>query len=278
MTTDPPDRVPNGRHQRPNGFPALPIVEPADEHGPTNEADRPTVLITGASGTIGRKLREAWADRYELVLIDREADPDDDETIVADLAEPGDWMGLFAGTDAVVHLAGNPDAAAPWDELVGPNLDAAANVLHAAVLGAVERVVFASSNHAMGGYKDDDGPIDEDRPPKPDGPYGASKLVGERLGRSFAAAFDLSVVALRIGVVLPGPNDPATLDPWHQTIWLSDRDLVQVVERALWAELGDGGFLVVNATSANRGGRWPLDRARKALGYLPQDDAFARPG
>ena len=51
-----------------------------------DETAAATVLITGASGNIGRKLRTAWADVYDLVLIDRTADPDDPEVIVADLA------------------------------------------------------------------------------------------------------------------------------------------------------------------------------------------------
>jgi nucleoside-diphosphate-sugar epimerase len=185
-------------------------------------------------------------------------------------------MGTFHGADAVIHLAANPDPDASWEDLVGPNLDATANVLQAAVLGAVDRVIFASSSHTMWGYQqDDDGPITEDRPPRPDGPYGASKLVGERLGRSFSLAFELAFIALRIGWVQPGANHPSTLpDDWARSLWLSDRDFVQLVDRALWAEL-DAGFLVVNGVSRNRVGRWPIDRAIEAIGFDPLDDSYA---
>ena len=79
------------------------------------------------------------------------------------------------------------------------NLDAMGHVFHAAALAGVERLIFASSNHAMGGYKElGDMPITVELPPRP-GPYGATKLMGERLGRSLAAAFDLTCVALRLG-------------------------------------------------------------------------------
>ncbi|RUL86300.1 NAD-dependent epimerase/dehydratase family protein [Tautonia sociabilis] len=275
MTNDPGRPDPEGRSPVPNGYPCLPLIDPEAEA--LDVGDRPTVLITGACGHIGRKLRAAWVDRYDLILLDRNAGPDEPDVIAADLAEQHDeWMGTFHNADAVVHLAANPDPLAPWPELVGPNVDAMANVLHAAVLGAVERFVFASSSHTMWGYKDDgDGPISEDLSPRPDGPYGASKLMGERLGRSFSSAFDLAFVGVRIGWVQPGSNRAETLpDDWARGLWLSDRDLVHLVECAIWADLDDG-FLIVNGVSRNRGSRWPVRRAVEALGFDPLDDAFA---
>ena len=147
------------------------------------EEEPRTVLITGASGNIGRKLRSAWADVYDLVLIDRVAREDDAEIIMADLEVlDDDWITHFHGVDTVVHLAANTDEFAPWDDLIGPNLDVLANVFHAAALAGVERVVFASSNHVMGERRTGDlGPIDVDSEPMPDGPYAVTKLVGERL-------------------------------------------------------------------------------------------------
>lgn len=260
---------------QPNGFPSLPMIE--DDLGPIDSEDRPTVLITGACGYLGRKLRRQWGDRYDLILLDRSPGPDDDEVISADLTELEDeWAELFHGVDAVVHLAAHTHPNASWQSLVGPNLDALPNVLNAAVLAAVDRFVFASSSHTMWGYRDDGtGPISEELPPRPDGPFGASKLVGERFGRSMAQAFELTFVALRVGWVQPDPNDPATLpDDWARSLWLSDRDLAQLVECALWSELDDR-FLVVNGTSRNRQSRWPIARAVERLGYAPLDDAFA---
>ncbi len=123
-----------------------------------------------------------------------------------------DWITHFHGVDTVVHLAANPNESAPWEDLIGPNLDALANVFHAAALAGVERIIFASSNHVMGDYRHlGDGPITVDMTPLPDGPYGVTKLVGERLGRSLARAFDLTFIAIRIGWVQEGKNRPETM-------------------------------------------------------------------
>ena len=248
-----------------------------ENEGDLDEAPR-TVLITGASGNIGRKLREAWADVYDLVLIDRHARPGDDEVIVADLANWDEsWVAYFDDVDTVIHLAGNPNDDAPWDALVGPNLDALANVFHASAFGGVERVIFASSNHAMGGYRDlGDMPITIALPPRPDGPYGGTKLVGERLGRSLASAFDLTFIAIRLGWVQRGANLPDTLpDDWARLLWLSNDDLVDLFEAAVEADLGDRTFLVVNGMSNNQGMRWDLREASEYLGYEPADDSSA---
>jgi NAD+ dependent glucose-6-phosphate dehydrogenase len=250
----------------------LDVDENAQDEGPR------TVLITGANGNIGRKLREAWADVYDLVLIDRSASPGDDEMIVADLADWDEsWVAYFDDVDTVIHLAGNPHDDASWDALVGPNLDALANVFHASAFGGVERVIFASSNHAMGGYREfGDMPITVDLPPRPDGPYGGTKLVGERLGKSLASAFDLSFIALRLGWVQRGENRPETLpDDWSRGLWLSNDDLVDLFEAAVEADLGDRAFLVVNGMSNNRGMRWDLSEAAESLGFEPADDSGA---
>jgi NAD+ dependent glucose-6-phosphate dehydrogenase len=241
------------------------------------EEEPRTVLITGACGNIGRKLRAAWTDVYDLVLIDKSAE-DEEDVIVADLGVmDNEWITHFHGVDTVVHLAADPDAEAGWDDLIGPNLDVLANVFNAAALAGVERIIFASSNRVMGGYRHyDEEPITVDREPRPDGPYGAAKLFGERLGRSVARAFDLTFIALRIGWVQEGKNRPETLpDDWSRKLWLSNNDLVQLFDCAVEAEIEDRSFVVVNGMSRNHGMRWDLSDAAELLGYLPVDDAFA---
>jgi NAD+ dependent glucose-6-phosphate dehydrogenase len=237
-----------------------------------------TVLITGACGNIGRKLRAAWTDVYDLVLIDKEARDDDPEIIEADLAVlDDDWITHFHGVDTVVHLAANPDSEASWEDLIGPNLDAMANVFHAAALAGVERIVFASSHHVMGEYRElGDGPITTDMGPRPDGPYGVSKLVGERMGQSLARAFDLTFIALRLGWAQRGRNRHETLpDDWSCKLWLSNTDLIRLFDAAVEAEIEDRSFVVVYGMSRNHGMRWDLSGAAELLGYLPLDDAFA---
>lgn len=244
----------------------------------TELSETRSVLITGARGNIARKLRDAWEDLYDLILLDIDEDPDDPEVIQADLSVWDQrWVDLFADVDTVVHLAGNRDEFSGWQELADPNLDAYANVLNAAVLNEVERFVFASSNHVMGGYREiEDIPITVDLPPKPDSPYGATKLMGERLGKAAAEAYGMTFVALRLGWVQDGPNLPETLhDEWARQMWLSNDDLVQLFEVAIEADLGDCRFLVVNGMSNNDGMRWDLGPTVEWLDYQPEDDAFA---
>ena len=237
-----------------------------------------TVLITGACGNIGRKLRAAWEDVYDLILIDAAADEDDPEVYKADLTLfDEDWITHFHGVDTVVHLAANSNELSELEDLVQPNIDALANVFNAAALAGVDRVVFASSNHVMGGYKDDgDDPITVDLPPRPGNDYGMLKLVGERLGQSLSMAFDLTFIAVRIGWVQEGRNRPETLpDDWSRKMWLSNHDLVQLFDAAVEAEIEDQSFVVVNGVSRNHGTRWDLTDAAEILGYLPEDDSFA---
>jgi nucleoside-diphosphate-sugar epimerase len=248
------------------------------------------ILITGAAGVLGVKLANHLSGRSELVLLDRLAGPG---IQVADLSVWSEsWVRLFEGAAAVVHLAGNPVADSKWPELVGPNLDAMLNVYEAAAKHGVKRVIFASSNHVMGGYRDEPGvSITESLPPKPgvryttdgedrfSGAYGATKLVGERVGRHFAETRGLEVIAVRIGWVWKGINLPEELPTgrpeWFRQMWLSDRDFLHLMDRCLVAELPER-FLVVNGMSANTGMRWDLTGARDAIGYLPRDDVNAR--
>jgi nucleoside-diphosphate-sugar epimerase len=227
--------------------------EDEDEDDDDDEFDDVrTVLITGASGNMAQKLRAAWEDVYDLVLIDKVASHDDD-VILADLAEFDEgWITHFHGVDVL------------------------ANVLHACALAGVERVIFASSSHVMGGYLDlGDMPITVKLPPKPDSPYGATKLMGERLGRSLARAFNITFIAIRLGWNGPGENRPDTLpDAAARAMWLSNGDLVRLMECAVEADLDDDQWVVVNGVSNNRGSRWDMTAAAEFLEFTPEDDAY----
>src|SRR5262245_1539206 len=110
-------------------------------------AETGTVLITGAAGNLGSKLRRHLEGRHDLRLLALE--PRGDPAILrADLArwEPR-WVEQFRGVHAVVHLAADPTAHQTWPNLIGPNVDAVVNVFQAAVQTGVRRIVYASSNH-----------------------------------------------------------------------------------------------------------------------------------
>lgn len=248
-----------------------------------------TVLITGAAGNLGGKLRRHLEGSCELRLLD--LNPGGDPAVLqADLSR---WESVraeqFRGADVVVHLAADPTAQQTWPNVVAPNIDAVINVYQAAVQAGVPRVVYASSNHVMGGYKDDpesrllttDLPslpgthYEVDGEPRDSTPYGSAKLFGERLGKGCAEVHGLSVIAVRIGWVRPGENlaqdVPAERGDWFRLMWLSNRDYCQLMERCIVADLPER-FVVVNGMSANTGMRWDIEHTRRLLGYRPQDD------
>ena len=244
--------------------------------------------ITGASGNLGRKLSDHWRDRYELRLLD--LSPRDHAGVsAADLAEwdPA-WVAQFAGVDAVVHLAADPQGDQSWANLVRPNMDMLINVFTAAAQAGVPRLIYASSNHVLGSYRNLAEPavLTHDTPPRPgvnlffegylydSTGYGGAKLMGERLGKCFADIYGLEVIAVRIGFVHPDDNSAAffkaNYDPWFQEMWLSTQDYQQLMDRCLTATLPTK-FHIVNGMSRNEGMRWDIEHTRRLLGYEPQD-------
>lgn len=234
-----------------------------------------TVLITGATGNIGSKLRTHLTSLgWTLRLLDVDA-REDAAVTAADLATWDEgWAGLFAGVDAVFHLAGNPSPRASWASVQRQNIDLTQNIYEAAARAGVRRLVFASSNWVMAGYRPGEGRLDTEAPPYPINPYGVSKLVGERLGRSYHERWGLQVICFRIGYTQRGENRPGPqmgMGRWGQLMWLSDRDLCHGMERAVLAN--NIGFAVLNLMSDNPGMRWDIDATRRAIGYAPCDGA-----
>ena len=248
------------------------------------------VLITGAAGNLGHKLANHLQGRYDLRLLDLKSGGYAN-MIQSDLSvwDPA-WVRHFTDVDTVVHLAANPNPMPPWAELLASNMDTVVNVFNAAAQGHVKRVIYASSNHAMGQYKDIPEPakLTTEIPARPgtsvmrDGvelhttPYGAMKLLGERVGKSFSEAWGMEVIGVRIGWALHGINLASDIGPdrdnWYRLMWLSDRDFCQLMERAIEANLGETRFAVVNGMSNNTGMRWDIEYTKQLLGYDPQDD------
>jgi uronate dehydrogenase len=237
-----------------------------------------TILITGASGNIGGKLaahfRETGA--YDLRLIDRRAA---EGIEAADLGIwDSSWIGRLAGVDTVVHMAGEPRGVANWAEVRAGNIVPTQHVLRAAREAGVRRVVFASTNQVMLGYrfKEEVNPVTTDLPPMPLSPYGISKLFCEEIGRNFTEETGISFLALRIGYFQRGDNLPGPhmrIGVWGQQMWLSNRDMMHAIERSIEAE--DVGFAVVNLVSDNPGMRWDLEHTRRVIGYRPRDGKAA---
>src|SRR5579872_1570721 len=147
------------------------------------------ILITGATGNIGNKLSRYFLAKghYEVRALCN--NPVNDPAVTtADLSVYDDgWARHFAGIDTVIHLAGDRSPRSSWDSIQRHNVDLTMNVFQAARKHRAKRLVFASSNWVMAGYRFGDERLTTDLPPWPINPYGHAKLFGERVGRSFAA-------------------------------------------------------------------------------------------
>jgi dTDP-4-dehydrorhamnose reductase len=234
------------------------------------------VLVTGATGNLGRKAIGALAqlDGFELVGIDIDSSDDvgpNVELLRADLStyDPS-WAQRFSDVDVVLHLAADPRPIASWESVLRSNIDASNNVLRAAEKHGVGRFVFGSSNWVLGGYRFTRDALTPTTPPRPVNPYGVSKLVTERAGASTAARCGMSFLALRLGWCQPGDNRPGghmSFGRWGQELWLSNDDWSQVVQQACTVPFK--GFAVVNVMSDNSGMRWDLTETERVLGYRP---------
>lgn len=232
-------------------------------------------MLTGAAGRIGRTVGERLEDRWELRRTDLPGTevPGHDVTPL-DVTDAEGCVRLFRGADAVVHLGAVPDPEAGWDELLPANVVGVHAVVTAAVRAGVGRLVLASSLQALSAYAHDVQLRPTD-PPRPANLYGATKAWAEALGAWAASSSSVEVVALRIGYFdARPPGEDVT--PRERAAWLSPADATRLVVAAVEGPVQ--GFTVVDGISANRYRRASLGAAEAALGYEPQDDAWAGPG
>lgn len=206
------------------------------------------ILITGAAGGVGTILTQRLKDEYDITGHDLTAQPDADPVILgADLVDYDAVRAVMEGVDTVVHLAGAASPEASWDAVLNANIVGTRNVLEAARDAGVRRVVFASSNHAMGMYdRLEQWPVYPGTLPRADSLYGVSKVFGESLGRYYYDEYGLSFIALRIGWVSGDPT-VSDVDVLH-AMWLSERDTAQVVRCAIEAEVDFGIYYAISST------------------------------
>jgi uronate dehydrogenase len=172
---------------------------------------------------------------------------------------------MMLGIDCVVHLGGVAFEDS-WERILPANIAGCYNVFEAARRQHVKRVIFASSNHAVGFHRREH-IIDASVVPRPDTRYGVAKVFGEALGRLYADKYGLSVASLRIGTF----RNPDRPDNARQLLtWISHRDMVQLVRRAI--DHPDYHYVVVYGVSNNKRSRWDNSSA-DFLGYRPEDDS-----
>ncbi|MFF3455950.1 NAD-dependent epimerase/dehydratase family protein [Streptomyces sp. NPDC002730] len=232
-----------------------------------------TVLLTGAAGGLGTLMRGLLpAYGYELRLFDATPIEGVPDAVTADLADKEALREAVRGVDAIIHLAGI-SLEAPFEKILRANIEGTYNLYVAAREEGIERIVFASSNHAVGFTPRPHGlppfashqliPIDTPR--RPDTFYGLSKCFGEDLAQLYWDLHGLETVSVRIGSCFMEPTSVRML-----SVWMSPGDGARLFHAALTAE--NVGHAVVYGSSANTRLWWDLTTAR-ALGYEPQDDS-----
>jgi uronate dehydrogenase len=225
------------------------------------------VLITGAAGGIGRALRETLRGVYPVLrLSDRvplapARDGEEiDQTEISDMAAV---RRMVDEVDGIIHLGGN-SGEAEWPVILQSNIVGVFNVFEAARLAGVQRIVMATSNHAVGFYPRAQ-TIDHRVPPRPDSRYGVSKAFSEALAALYADKHGIGFLCVRIGNFGTRPIDKRRL-----AIWISPRDLTQLVRIGL--EHPAIRHEIVYGVSNNRRS-WYDNANAFRLGYRPQDDS-----
>jgi uronate dehydrogenase len=240
------------------------------------------VVVTGAAGELGGVLRAHLAAHlgaeharrgpWQMVFSDRaEMAPLLPHEAAAghrlqrcDLTDAAAVQALLHGAHAVVHLGGF-SVEGDWPTLLAANVQGVVNLYEAARRNGVDRVLFASSNHAIGLYRRGER-LDETSQPRPDSRYGVTKAFGENLAYLYAHKHRVRSWCMRIGSCTPEPKNARAL-----STWLSHGDLLRLVATGLVA---DYRHEIVYGVSANRDSWWDNRRAMQ-LGYAPQDDAAA---
>ena len=190
-----------------------------------------------------------------------------EESVTASVTDMAAMTAACAGAAAVIHLGGIPTEDA-WAPILDVNINGTYTVFEAARRAGVPRVVFASSNHAVGFAPRESFPVPDDASPVPDTYYGVSKAAGEALAGLYARRYGIDAICVRILSCFDRPLNPRML-----ATWLSPDDVGRLFEACLAAPAP--GFRVVYGVSGNTRGGWvSLDGAR-ALGYQPGDDAEA---
>ena len=222
------------------------------------------VALSGASGNIGQVLRPALlklgyplrsaSGRRPLTALSA-----DEDVMHGDLREPAIVDRLLNGVDVLIHMAGT-SVERPLPEVIENNLVGLNAVYEGARRHRVKRIVFASSNHAVGMHSVDS-KLNLDCDLRPDGFYGLSKVWGEAMSRMYWDKHGIEGICLRIGTAIEKPTEFR-----HLSTWLGNDDLVQLIDRCI--KVPDIGFLIAWGVSANTRSYWNSDAAAR-LGYQP---------
>jgi uronate dehydrogenase len=232
--------------------------------------DKPAkpVLLTGASGNLGRHLAAqlsaaGWTLRLTDIAAFPDAIPSNAAFTRADLCDGVTILRLAEGCQAILHFGG-ASTDRPFYDVLGPNIEGLYHVYEAARRERA-RVVFASSNHAVG-FHERSQTIGAAAQFLPDTYYGLSKAYGELMARMYWYKHGVESIALRIGSCFPEPQNARML-----ATWLSYDDLTRLVVRCVLAPELECD--VIWGASNNSRMTWWRDDARQRIGWQPADSA-----
>lgn len=228
------------------------------------------LLITGANGGLGSVCRDRLGHLAKTVRLGARKGLGDaranEEIVYCDLVDKVMVEAMVDGCDGIVHMGGQ-SVEAPWEPIRNANIDGVFNLYEAArKLSVKPRIVFASSNHAIG-FHTQTTRLDASSPTRPDGLYGVSKVFGEALARLYFDKFGIETAIVRIGSSFPEPTSHRML-----STWLSYDDLVSLIERIF--TVPDLGCPIVYGVSNNDVSWWD-NREVSYLGWRPKDNAEA---
>ncbi|KXS19451.1 NAD-dependent epimerase/dehydratase [Gonapodya prolifera JEL478] len=238
------------------------------ETKPTTTIRFHRILLTGAAGGVGTQLRprlKAYCDvlRVSDVVESLPAAGEGEERFVVNLADKAAVFKMVEGCDTILHLGG-VSVEKTWEEILQGNIVGLVNLYEAARQYGVKRIIFASSNHVVGFYRQDQ-VINSRDPPKPDGFYGLSKAFGEDLAQLYWDKHGIETVSVRIGSIFPKPTDRRML-----ATWMSYDDAERLFMAAMTAPLV--GHSIIFGMSDNKTVFWDNTNA-KHIGYRPKDSS-----
>lgn len=225
------------------------------------------LLITGAAGALGQMLRRELAGYAPILRLSDKADLGEagpgEEVVPCDLADADAVMKLVDGCDYIVHLGGK-SIEGEFEEILQSNFRGTYNIFEAARKLGKPRIMFASSNHAIG-FHERTTRLDGASLQRPDSFYGVSKCFGEALASYYFDKYGVENVCVRIGSCLPEPRDRRML-----ATWLSIGDFTRLIKRI--AEAPRIGHTIVYGASNNLEQWWDNSHAA-FLGWIPQDSS-----
>ncbi|WP_439121898.1 NAD-dependent epimerase/dehydratase family protein [Marivita sp.] len=225
------------------------------------------LLITGATGNLGVVCREGLKPLAETIrLSDRSGLTDaaeHEEIVHCDLGDKHAVEALVEGCDGIVHLGGQ-SVEATWETVRNANIDGVFNLYEAARKSSVTpRIIFASSNHAIGFHKQTER-LDANSLTRPDGLYGVSKVFGEAMASMYYDKFGIETACVRIGSCFPEPRNHRML-----ATWMSHDDFFALIKRVF--TVPRLGCPIIYGASANSESWWD-NREVAYLGWEPKDN------